>query len=104
MAQAGVGRRWSRRRFLGVIGAGTVLSLAEQHAARAAPPSGKTARHFDVVHDPAVTVAMTDGSRFTVTVKDRSTGTVVEQHDRVTAKNLTRLRSDHFVIVERDGP
>ena len=99
VARVGRSRRW----FVGAA-AVTAGSLLLRGTWSRTEQTTEPVRFFDVVTDPTATVSITNGDEFTVAVKDRSTGEVLEQHDRVTAHTLLRLRSEYVQIVERSGP
>lgn len=92
----------SRRRLgalaLGGVGAAATGGLVVVQATRDDEPDA--ARTFEVVHDPAVYVTMTNGTEFEVAVKRTDTGEVLERFDRVTARSLLSLESDHVRFAE----
>lgn len=90
----------SRRRFVGIVGGGLAATLTGRSLALPRLDA-HVVRFFDVVHDPAVLVWMSDGDPFRVVVKDAQTGDELESFEGVTAWNLLDLRSDHVQVVER---
>jgi hypothetical protein len=95
--------RRSRRWFVGALVAGVASTMVGGQATLASPRRKRRAavRSFDVIHDPSVRVSMTNGRRFVVCAKDARTGEILERHERVTARRLLDLSSDHFQIVGR---
>ena len=92
--------RMSRRRFgaLTLGGAGALVAGGVTTMFLLDGDGGGTLRSFDVIHDPSVYVTMTNGLEFTVEVKDTETKEVLERFDRVTARSLLSLDSQHVQI------
>ncbi len=95
--------RRSRRWFVGALVAGVASTMVGGQTTLATPRRRRRAavRSFDVVHARSVAVSMTNGRRFVVCAKDAKTGEILERHERVTARSLLDLSSDHFRIVDR---
>lgn len=81
------------------VGGVAVFTLTDGDDAPARRGDGAPIGAFDVQHDDAVYVTMTNGAEFVVEVKERGSGTVLERHDGVTAENLATLPSQYINIV-----